>query len=85
MAETDTALATRAPEFDAQEDLIAADVSTDTTVALKSKDTAVAPTKKRRRPARPQVDKATFKPGEIPQQTGTVWNIWYNKVCTLSL
>ncbi|KAK6349666.1 Pre-mRNA-splicing factor [Orbilia brochopaga] len=79
MAEVDTSLATRAPEADAQEDSPAVEPSPDTAVALKSTDTAVAPAKKRRRPARPQVDKANFKPGEIPQQTGTVWNIWYNK------
>ncbi|PWW72735.1 hypothetical protein C7212DRAFT_224971 [Tuber magnatum] len=36
-------------------------------------------TKKKRRPARPQVDPSTFKGGEIPPQTGTVFNIWYNK------
>ncbi|KAG0643627.1 hypothetical protein HOY80DRAFT_345990 [Tuber brumale] len=36
-------------------------------------------TKKKRRPARPQVDPSTFKGGEIPAQTGTVFNIWYNK------
>lgn len=35
--------------------------------------------KKKRRPARPQVDPSTFKGGEIPPQTGTVFNIWYNK------
>jgi hypothetical protein len=35
--------------------------------------------KKKRRPARPQVDPDTFKGGEIPAQTGTVFNIWYNK------
>jgi hypothetical protein len=35
--------------------------------------------KKKRRPARPQVDPETFKGGEIPVQTGTVFNIWYNK------
>lgn len=34
--------------------------------------------KKKRRPARPQVDPATFK-SEPPPQTGTVFNIWYNK------
>ncbi|KAF3925600.1 hypothetical protein ABW21_db0205267 [Orbilia brochopaga] len=79
MAEVDTSLATRAPEADAQEDSPAVEPSPDTAVALKSTDTAVAPVKKRRRPARPQVDIANFKPGEIPQQTGTVWNIWYNK------
>lgn len=35
--------------------------------------------KKKRRPARAQVDPDTFKGGEIPAQTGTVFNIWYNK------
>lgn len=35
--------------------------------------------KKKRRPARAQVDPATFKGGAIPAQTGTVFNIWYNK------
>lgn len=35
--------------------------------------------KKKRRPARAQVDPDTFKGGEIPVQTGTVFNIWYNK------
>ncbi|KAF2157985.1 hypothetical protein K461DRAFT_290244 [Myriangium duriaei CBS 260.36] len=34
--------------------------------------------KKKRRPARPQVDPATFKT-EPPPQTGTIFNIWYNK------
>ncbi|KAJ9631870.1 Pre-mRNA-splicing factor [Taxawa tesnikishii (nom. ined.)] len=34
--------------------------------------------KKKRRPARPQQDPATFKT-EPPPQTGTVFNIWYNK------
>jgi hypothetical protein len=33
---------------------------------------------KKRRPARPQVDPATFKT-EAPPQTGTIFNIWYNK------
>lgn len=35
--------------------------------------------KKKRRPARPQVDPSTLKTGELPPQTGTVFNIWYNK------
>ncbi|KAL5360359.1 hypothetical protein BJX96DRAFT_175216 [Aspergillus floccosus] len=44
---------------------------------------ASAPKKKKiirrkKRPARPQVDPATIK-SEKPQQTGTVFNIWYNK------
>ncbi|KAH0562565.1 Pre-mRNA-splicing factor [Trichoglossum hirsutum] len=35
--------------------------------------------KKKRRPARPQVDPSTLRAGELPPQTGTVFNIWYNK------
>jgi len=34
--------------------------------------------RKKRRPARPQVDPSTFKT-EPPPQTGTIFNIWYNK------
>jgi hypothetical protein len=77
MAEVETAaLAITHDTTDAQ-DVVAP--TEDNAVVTRSTETTVAPTKKRRRPARPQVDKATFKPGEIPQQTGTVWNIWYNK------
>ncbi|OCK98023.1 uncharacterized protein K441DRAFT_545931 [Cenococcum geophilum 1.58] len=34
--------------------------------------------RKKRRPARPQVDPSTFK-NEPPPPTGTIFNIWYNK------
>lgn len=34
--------------------------------------------RRKRRPARPQVDPATIK-SEPPPQTGTTFNIWYNK------
>ncbi|KAL8671840.1 MAG: hypothetical protein Q9168_003680 [Polycauliona sp. 1 TL-2023] len=34
--------------------------------------------RKKRRPARPQVEASTFK-SEPPPQTGTIFNIWYNK------
>ena len=34
--------------------------------------------RKKRRPARPQVDPSTVK-DEPPPQTGTIFNIWYNK------
>jgi hypothetical protein len=34
--------------------------------------------RKKKRPARPQVDPSTFK-SEPPPQTGTIFNIWYNK------
>ncbi|KAI9677479.1 MAG: Pre-mRNA-splicing factor [Caeruleum heppii] len=35
--------------------------------------------RKKRRPARPQVDPATITTSELPPQTGTIFNIWYNK------
>ena len=45
-------------------------------------DSEVKKTKKiirrKRRPARPQVDPSTLK-SEPPPQTGTIFNIWYNK------
>src|SRR5437762_670904 len=34
--------------------------------------------RRKRRPARPQVDPSTVK-SELPPQTGTIFNIWYNK------
>src|SRR5436309_10798822 len=34
--------------------------------------------RKKKRPARPQVDPSTLK-SEPPPQTGTIFNIWYNK------
>ncbi|KAF2184708.1 RNA binding protein [Zopfia rhizophila CBS 207.26] len=34
--------------------------------------------RRKRRPARPQVDPGTFK-SEAPPPTGTIFNIWYNK------
>ncbi|GAB7360186.1 hypothetical protein MBLNU230_g7948t1 [Neophaeotheca triangularis] len=49
--------------------------STDGTVK-KVKKTKII--KRKRRPARPQQDPATFKV-EAPPQTGTTFNIWYNK------
>ncbi|KAL2814576.1 hypothetical protein BJX63DRAFT_391742 [Aspergillus granulosus] len=56
--------------------------STALTVTDTAADGTVKKTKKiirrKRRPARPQVDPATVK-AEPPPQTGTVFNIWYNK------
>jgi hypothetical protein len=34
--------------------------------------------RRKKRPARPQVDPSTIK-SEPPPQTGTIFNIWYNK------
>ncbi|KIX09100.1 uncharacterized protein Z518_00178 [Rhinocladiella mackenziei CBS 650.93] len=59
------------------------DVATDSTTTALTK-TSEPPAKKtkmirrKRRPARPQVDPATVK-STPPPQTGTVFNIWYNK------
>ncbi|EME43334.1 hypothetical protein DOTSEDRAFT_72676 [Dothistroma septosporum NZE10] len=49
---------------------------TDGTVQEKKKKTKII--KRKRRPARPQQDPSTFKT-EPPPQTGTIFNIWYNK------
>ena len=48
----------------------------DGTVVQKVKKTKII--KRKRRPARPQQDPSTFKT-EPPPQTGTIFNIWYNK------
>ncbi|KAL2003977.1 hypothetical protein VTN02DRAFT_1273 [Thermoascus thermophilus] len=56
--------------------------SQETSVAATDPDAAQKKTKKiirrKRRPARPQVDPSTIK-SQPPPQTGTVFNIWYNK------
>ena len=56
------------------------------TILTTSNNEVAAPTerkvkkiiRKKRRPARPQVDPSTMK-SEPPPQTGTIFNIWYNK------
>jgi hypothetical protein len=40
--------------------------------------------RKKRRPARPQVDPATLQKQEVPQ-TGNIYNVWYNKWYVASL
>ncbi|KAL9617034.1 MAG: hypothetical protein Q9160_008151 [Pyrenula sp. 1 TL-2023] len=54
-------------------------------VAASNEETTLEPATKKtkiirrkRRPARPQVDPSTLK-SEPPPQTGTIFNIWYNK------
>ncbi|CAO1603969.1 Pre-mRNA-splicing factor [Xanthoria calcicola] len=53
-----------------------------TTALSEPADPSIKKTKKivrkKRRPARPQVEAGTFK-SEPPPQTGTIFNIWYNK------
>ncbi|PNS15382.1 Pre-mRNA-splicing factor cwc2 [Sphaceloma murrayae] len=85
MAEVDTALGRATTSLaDLPE---AGDVDNTTALVPSSDGTLAAPEhkkktkkiiKKKRRPARPQVDPATFKT-EPPPQTGTIFNIWYNK------
>jgi hypothetical protein len=48
----------------------------DSTVEARPKKTKII--RRKRRPARPQVDPSTVK-SEPPPQTGTIFNIWYNK------
>ena len=59
----------------------------DESTALTTTSTELAPPaerkvkkviRKKRRPARPQIDPSTMK-SEPPPQTGTIFNIWYNK------
>ncbi|TVY84894.1 Pre-mRNA-splicing factor CWC2 [Lachnellula suecica] len=59
----------------------------DSSTALTTTNNEVAPPaerkvkkimRKKKRPARPQVDPSTMK-SEPPPQTGTIFNIWYNK------
>ncbi|TKA56756.1 Pre-mRNA-splicing factor cwc2 [Friedmanniomyces simplex] len=52
--------------------------STNTTTDLAAPARKTKIIKRKRRPARPQQDPATFKT-EPPPQTGTIFNIWYNK------
>lgn len=46
-----------------------------TTTNAEGKKVIKKTVKKKRRPARPQVDPSTFK-SEPPPQTGTIFNIW---------
>ncbi|KAK5104866.1 Pre-mRNA-splicing factor [Meristemomyces frigidus] len=81
MAEMDVAVADTVPAA-AFEDLSApAETSTElatTTDGTVQKVKKTKIIKRKRRPARPQQDPATFK-SEPPPQTGTMFNIWYNK------
>ncbi|CAK7266451.1 Pre-mRNA-splicing factor [Sporothrix epigloea] len=65
---TEMALATTTPE--------SAATSTSATAIAAPRGRKII--RRKRRPARPQVDPATFKT-EPPPQTGVTFNIWYNK------
>ena len=85
MAEVEVQRPRMAPETDMPE--FEDDSTEQTTQALTkaSDETSLEPSTKKtkiirrkRRPARPQVDPSTLK-SEPPPQTGTIFNIWYNK------
>jgi len=78
MAEVDVLVAETARMADEPEVTSTAltTTNTDGTVAQKVRKTKIV--KRKRRPARPQQDPSTFKV-EPPPQTGTIFNIWYNK------
>lgn len=93
MAETDTPPTEAAAASATTVDLTTSEApaSTDLEPATTSEDLALTTTnngvevrkvkkiiRRKRRPARPQVDPATFKQ-EAPAPTGTIYNIWYNK------
>ncbi|TEA17948.1 Pre-mRNA-splicing factor CWC2 [Colletotrichum sidae] len=64
-----------APEEQAQETAL---TTTSTEVAAPAERKVKKIVRKKRRPARPQVD-PSFITSEPPPQTGTIFNIWYNK------
>ncbi|KAL5319750.1 hypothetical protein ACEPPN_012806 [Leptodophora sp. 'Broadleaf-Isolate-01'] len=73
--ETPTALA---PEGAGVEETSTALTTTSNEVAQVGERKMKKIIRKKRRPARPQVDPSTMK-SEPPPQTGTIFNIWYNK------
>ncbi|MCJ1361452.1 Pre-mRNA-splicing factor [Acarospora aff. strigata] len=59
-------------------DLVPSNTSTSTTIPFDPATKTKKIIRRKRRPARPQVDPSTIK-SEPPPQTGTIFNIWYNK------
>jgi hypothetical protein len=85
MAEVHVQRPATTPEADLPEPLDPSTEPTSQALTKPSHETShEPPTKKtkiirrKRRPARPQVDPSTIK-SEPPPQTGTIFNIWYNK------
>ena len=82
MAEVDSSLAPTLPTSLDSEETSTALATTNNTQTVAVGDGEVKKTKKiirrKRRPARPQVDPEDVK-SEPPPQTGTIFNIWYNK------
>lgn len=82
MAEVETWRATEAEVLDASDpsrepvSQALTTLSDETSLEPATKKTKII--RRKRRPARPQVDPSTIK-SEPPPQTGTIFNIWYNK------
>lgn len=67
------------PSTSSSTDLVPATTSEQTIITTNAEGKRVKKIiRRKRRPARPQVDAATFKIEEAPP-TGTIFNIWYNK------
>jgi hypothetical protein len=75
-----TALATPDPSLEPATSTELAPITTEQTIITTNAEGKKVKKiiRRKRRPARPQVDPATFKT-EAPPATGTIFNIWYNK------
>lgn len=69
---------TMAPQDEEGEEAPTALTTTSNEVAAPTERKVKKIIRKKKRPARPQVDPSTMK-SEPPPQTGTIFNIWYNK------
>ncbi|KAL2760772.1 hypothetical protein ACRALDRAFT_1025736 [Sodiomyces alcalophilus JCM 7366] len=78
MSDEETAVAQRVQDDAQGEQETALTTTTTTEVAAPTERKVKKIIRRKKRPARPQVDPATFTT-EIPPQTGTTFNIWYNK------
>ncbi|KAF5015770.1 hypothetical protein F66182_12776, partial [Fusarium sp. NRRL 66182] len=74
LSNTQTALA-QTSTTDQENALVPTTTATDGEVGQKKTKKII---RRKKRPARPQVDPSTIK-SEPPPQTGTIFNIWYNK------
>ena len=77
MADVDTPQ-NEAPEVENQEEMALATTGSTEVAAPTEKKVKKIIRKKKLRPARPQVD-PEFLAADPPPQTGTIFNIWYNK------
>ncbi|KAM0144563.1 hypothetical protein ACHAP3_000592 [Botrytis cinerea] len=69
---------TMAPVTEAPEETSTALTTTNNEAGAPAERKVKKITRRKKRPARPQVDPSTLK-SEPPPQTGTIFNIWYNK------